>query len=132
MLHVRKYILGCAVYCDILAPCVILLKVMQFDHLDILEALTAVLWTVKETEVERVRSRSLAEVCRHSGEMSTNAKNYRRFLQRKHTSHYVDTAPRSQSASRLGCSGRVYSSYETSSFSLLHRAGKRLWTRITV
>lgn len=44
-----KDLLGCAVFCD-LAPCVTLSKVMQHDHLDILQALTAVLRTVKETD----------------------------------------------------------------------------------
>ena len=45
-----KYLLGCAAFCDLLAPCVILSKVMQYNDLDILQALTSVLRTVKETE----------------------------------------------------------------------------------
>ena len=45
-----KYLLGCAAFCDLLAPCMILSKVMQYDHLDILQALTSVLQTVKEIE----------------------------------------------------------------------------------
>ena len=45
-----KYLVGCAVFCDLLAPCVILSKVMQYDDLDILQALSYVLRTVKETE----------------------------------------------------------------------------------
>ena len=47
---IAKYLLGCAVFCDLLAPCVILSKVMQHDHLDIFQVLTAVLRTVKETD----------------------------------------------------------------------------------
>ena len=45
-----KYLLGCAVFSDILTPCAILSKVMLHDHLDILEALTAVLMAAKETD----------------------------------------------------------------------------------
>lgn len=46
-----KYLLGCALYIDLLAPCAILSKVMQNDHLDILEALSAVLMAFKETGI---------------------------------------------------------------------------------
>ena len=45
-----KYLLGCAVFYDILTPCAILSKVMLHDHLDILEALTAALMAAKETD----------------------------------------------------------------------------------
>ena len=45
-----KYLVGCAVFCDLLPPCVILSKVMQYDDLDILQALSFGLWTVKETK----------------------------------------------------------------------------------
>ena len=41
-----KYILGCAVFVDVLSPCV-LSKVMQYDHLDILAAL---LRSIKEID----------------------------------------------------------------------------------
>ena len=34
-----KYLLGCALFIDLLTPCAILSKVMQNDNLDILEAL---------------------------------------------------------------------------------------------
>ena len=44
-----KYLLGCDVFCD-LAPGIILSKVMQYDDLDILQALSSMLRTVKETE----------------------------------------------------------------------------------
>ncbi len=37
-----KYLLGCAVFVDLLSPCAILSKVMQYDQLDILAALTSV------------------------------------------------------------------------------------------
>ncbi|XP_065892470.1 zinc finger protein 862-like [Dysidea avara] len=45
-----KYILGCAVFVDVLSPCVILSKVMQYDHLDILAALSSLLRSIKEIE----------------------------------------------------------------------------------
>ena len=38
-----KYLLGCAVFCDLFAPCVILSKVLQYDDLDLLQALSAIL-----------------------------------------------------------------------------------------
>ena len=45
-----KYILGCAVFVDVLSPCVILSKVMQLDNLDILAALSSLLRSVKELD----------------------------------------------------------------------------------
>ena len=45
-----KYLVGCAVFCDLLSPCVVLSKVMQYDHRDILQTLTAMLRTVKEMD----------------------------------------------------------------------------------
>ena len=45
-----KYILGCAIFVDLLTPCVSLSKVMQQDNLDILAALTGLLKSVKELE----------------------------------------------------------------------------------
>ena len=45
-----KYLLGCAVFVDVLTPCAVFSKVMQSDELDILAALTSLLRTVKETE----------------------------------------------------------------------------------
>ena len=44
-----KYLLGCAVFVDLLTPCAIFSKSMQGDELDILRALTYLLRTVKET-----------------------------------------------------------------------------------
>ena len=45
-----KYLLGCAVFTDLLSPCAILSKVLQYDQLDIIAALSSILRTVKETE----------------------------------------------------------------------------------
>ena len=45
-----KYLLGCAFYVDLLVPCTILSKVMQFDDLDILSTLTSLLKSVRELE----------------------------------------------------------------------------------
>ena len=49
---IAKYLLGYyARYIDLLTPCALLSKVMQNDHLDILEALSAVLMVLKKTGV---------------------------------------------------------------------------------
>ena len=51
-----KYLLGCAFFSDLLNACVVLSKVMQHDHLDILQALTSLLQAVKEistTDLEK-------------------------------------------------------------------------------
>ena len=45
-----KYILGCAVFTDLLTPASIFSKQMQLDELDILTALSNLLHTVKEVE----------------------------------------------------------------------------------
>ncbi len=52
-----KYILGCAFYCDLLSPCAIFSKVMQYDSLDVLGAFTSLLRTVKE--VNKLSSKRL-------------------------------------------------------------------------
>ena len=44
-----KYILGCAVFVDLLSPCLMFSRAMQNDEIDILGALTGVLQTLKET-----------------------------------------------------------------------------------
>lgn len=54
-----KYVLGCAVFIDILTPSAIFSKVMQSDELDILAALSSLLRTIKETE--KLRSLPLAQ-----------------------------------------------------------------------
>ncbi|KAL5497336.1 hypothetical protein EMCRGX_G013797 [Ephydatia muelleri] len=46
-----KYLLGCALFIDLLTPRAILSIVMQNDNLDILEALSAVLMALKETGI---------------------------------------------------------------------------------
>ncbi len=45
-----KYLLGCALFVDLLTPCAILSKCMQSDEVDILGALTCLLKTLKETD----------------------------------------------------------------------------------
>jgi len=45
-----RYILGCALFVDVLSPCAIFSKVMQADEIDILGALTSLLRTQKEIE----------------------------------------------------------------------------------
>lgn len=44
-----KYLLGCALFVDLLTSCAIFSKSMQGDELNILGALTYLLRTVKET-----------------------------------------------------------------------------------
>ena len=93
-----KYLLGCAAFCDLLAPCVVLSKVMQYNHLDIIQALTSMLQTVKETE--RLRSTDLdqwptyaatLEKCiEKDGEYEYQCQKLNNFLAAKayYTSHY--------------------------------------------
>ena len=45
-----KYLLGCALFVDLLTPCSILSKVMRHDDLDILSVLSSLLQSVKEIE----------------------------------------------------------------------------------
>ena len=45
-----KYILGCALFVDLLTPCAIFSKCTQSDEVDILGALTSLLKTLKETD----------------------------------------------------------------------------------
>lgn len=52
-----KYIIGCAVFVDLLTPCSVFSKVMQSDEVDILAAVTSLLKTMKETE--KLRSKPL-------------------------------------------------------------------------
>ena len=51
-----KYLLGCAVFVDLLAPCAIFSKSMQEDDVDILGALSYLLRTVKETNMLSAKS----------------------------------------------------------------------------
>jgi hypothetical protein len=52
-----KYLIGCAVFVDLLTPCSIFFKVMQSDEVHILAAVTSLLKTMKETE--KLRSKPL-------------------------------------------------------------------------
>ena len=54
-----KYILGCAFFSDLLAPCAIFSKVLQTDSLDILTAFTSLLRTVQE--VDKLCSKTLKQ-----------------------------------------------------------------------
>ena len=45
-----KYLLGCALFCDLLSPCLALSKIIQSDELDIVQVHAAHLRVVKETE----------------------------------------------------------------------------------
>ena len=45
-----KYLFGCALFVDLLKPCMIFSKCMQSDEVDILGALNALLKTLKETD----------------------------------------------------------------------------------
>ena len=46
----RKYLLGCALFIDLLTPCSIISKEMQSDDVDILSALNSLLRTIKEID----------------------------------------------------------------------------------
>jgi len=52
-----KYLLGCALFVDLLTPCAIFSKCMQEDELNLLAALTFLLRTIKETN--KLSSKSL-------------------------------------------------------------------------
>ena len=54
-----KYLLGCALFVDLLTPCAIFSKCMQSDEVDILGALTCLLKTLKETD--KLSSKPLAQ-----------------------------------------------------------------------
>ena len=54
-----KYILGCALFVDLFAPCAILSKFMQQDDLDIQAALTGLLNSVKE--LDKLKSKPLTQ-----------------------------------------------------------------------
>jgi len=52
-----KYLLGCALFVDLLTPCAIFSKYIQEDELNLLAALTFLLRTIKETD--KLSSKSL-------------------------------------------------------------------------
>ena len=71
-----KYLLGGAVFCDLFAPCMILSKVLQYDDLDILQAISSVLRTVKETEKLSISDfDQWPNARRKMGKQCTSAKN---------------------------------------------------------
>ena len=72
-----KYILGCALFVDLLTPCSIFSKVMQNDEIDILGALTSLLKTLRETET--LASKPLAQ-------WSTYSATLKRFTKEGYTS----------------------------------------------
>jgi hypothetical protein len=59
-----KYILECAFDCDLLSPCAIFSKVMQFDNLDVVGAFTSLLRAVKEVGLKP----AVAYICNDSQE----------------------------------------------------------------
>ena len=59
-----QYLLGCAVFVDLLTPCSIFSKVIQSDEVDMLAALTSLLKTMKEIELKA--SRSVANIRCHT------------------------------------------------------------------
>ena len=54
---VGKYLLGCALFIDLLTPCSIFSKEMQSDDVDILSALNSLLRSIKE--IDKLSSKSL-------------------------------------------------------------------------
>ena len=54
-----KYILGCALFIDLLTPCSIFSKVMQYDEIDVVAALTSLLKTLRE--MEKLASKPLSQ-----------------------------------------------------------------------
>ena len=59
-----KYILGCALFIDLLTPCSIFCKVMQSDEIDIVAALTSLLKTLRE--MEKLASKPLSQWATYS------------------------------------------------------------------
>lgn len=99
-----RYLLGCAVFVDLLTPCSIFSKMMQSDEVDILAALTALLKTMKETD--KFNSKSLDQwptygttikkiTCEH-GEMVYQCQELRKFsdAQSYYQNHFQDYCSR--------------------------------------
>ena len=59
-----KYILGCALFIDLLTPCSIFSKIMQSDEIDIVAALTSLLKTLRE--MEKLASKPLSKWATYS------------------------------------------------------------------
>ena len=92
-----KYLLGCAVFVDVLTPCAVFSKVMQSNELDILAALTSLLSTVKETDKlsslplnkRPVYSATLKKVVKDDGKKIYQCQELKRFneAQQYYTRH---------------------------------------------
>ena len=95
-----KYLLGCAVFVDLLTPCAIFSKTMQFDSLDILGALTSLLHTVKSTNILSTGSlqqwptysATLKKVTEENGKFSFQCQVLKSFSEAKcyFENHYQD------------------------------------------
>ena len=95
-----KYLLGCAVFVDILIPCSIFSKSMQADELDIVSALTYLLKTVKEIDKLKknpiskweVYSTIVKKVVREDGKHLYQGQELKRFVEAKSyfESHYME------------------------------------------
>ena len=95
-----QYVVGCAVFVDLLTPCAIFSKVMQVDEIDILGALTSLMKTIKETD--KLKSRPLKEwptyaalkkkLKREDGKIEYQAQELRPFKvgDSYYTEHYQD------------------------------------------
>ena len=89
-----KYLLGCAIFIDVLTPCAIFSKTMQSDTLDILGALTCLIRTTKETnklsskplEQWSTYSSTLQKISEDAGEPVYQCQSLKSFPQAKH--HY--------------------------------------------
>ena len=98
-----KYLLGCALFIDLLTPCAILSKAMQKDEIDILGELSGLLKTVKE--VNKLKTKCLSSWPTYSGTLKKieekddettyqlqSLKNYRgakNFYSRNHQAYCV-------------------------------------------
>lgn len=95
-----KYVLGCAVFVDLLTPCAIFSKVMQSNDLDVLGAFTSLLRTVKE--INKLSSKSLQQwstyaatlkkLTEEDGEMVYQCQTLKKFEQAKrlYESHHQE------------------------------------------
>ena len=99
-LSIFKYILGCAVFTDLLTPASIFSKQMQSDELDILTALSNLLHTIKEVEKLRllplpqwpVYSSTLKKVIDENGAKVYQGQELKRFQEAEkfYLNHYVE------------------------------------------
>lgn len=95
-----KYVLGCALFVDLFAPCAILSKLMQHDDLDILAALTGLLKSVKE--LDKLKSKPLNEWPTYAATLGKCENNVYQCQELKHfpaaktyyENHYTDYCER--------------------------------------